>query len=226
MGILDSIKRDIKAARARDPAATSDLEVVLTYPGFHARQIHRLAHSLHNRGLRVSARLVSHFGRAVTGIEIHPGARIGEKFFIDHGMGVVIGETAIIEDNVHLFQGVTLGGTSTRRAKRHPTLARNVVVGAGAKVIGDVTIGENAKIGAGSVVVTNVPPNATVVGVPGHVVAFADPGDDTVLRLPDPEWDIIKSLETRIAELESRIAELEKKPKRERAPAAVEGEGA
>jgi serine O-acetyltransferase len=212
MGLIDSVKRDITAARERDPAATSDLEVVLTYPGFHARQIHRLAHSLHQRGLRVPARLVSHFARAFTGIEIHPGARIGEKFFIDHGMGVVIGETAIIGDNVHLFQGVTLGGTSTRRAKRHPTLARNVVVGAGAKVIGDVTIGENAKIGAGSVVVTNVPPNATVVGVPGHVVAFADPGDDTVLRLPDPEWDIIKSLETRIAELESRIAHLEKRP--------------
>jgi serine O-acetyltransferase len=212
MGFLDSVKRDITAARERDPAATSDLEVVLTYPGFHARQIHRLAHSLHQRGLRLPARLVSHFARAITGIEIHPGALIGEKFFIDHGMGVVIGETAIIGDNVHLFQGVTLGGTSTRRAKRHPTLARNVVVGAGAKVIGDVTIGENAKIGAGSVVVTNVPPNATVVGVPGHVVAFADPGDDTVLRLPDPEWDIIKSLETRIAELESRIAQLEKRP--------------
>jgi serine O-acetyltransferase len=135
-------------------------------------------------------------------------------------MGVVIGETTIIEDNVHLFQGVTLGGTSTRRAKRHPTLARNVVVGAGAKVIGDVTIGENAKIGAGSVVVTNVPPHATVVGVPGHIVAFADPGDDTVLRLPDPEWDIIKSLEGRIAELESRFAKLETKPAPENAPAA------
>src|SRR6266540_3312398 len=202
MGLFQSIKRDIKAARQRDPAATSDLEVVLTYPGFHARQVHRLAHSLHRRGFRVPARLVSHFGRAVTGIEIHPVAHIGEGFFIDHGMGVVIGETAIIKDNVHLFQGVTLGGTSTRRAKRHPTLNPNVVVGAGAKVIGDVTIGENAKIGAGSVVVTNVPAHATVVGVPGHIVAFADPGDDTVLRLPDPEWDIIKSLECRIAELE------------------------
>jgi serine O-acetyltransferase len=223
MGFLDSIRRDIKAARQRDPAATSDLEVVLTYPGFHARQIHRLTNRLHHGGWRLAARVVSHFGRAVTGIEIHPGAQIGEGFFIDHGMGVVIGETTIIGDNVHLFQGVTLGGTSTRRAKRHPTLARNVVVGAGAKVIGDVTIGENAKIGAGSVVVTNVPPNATVVGVPGHVVAFADPGDDTVLRLPDPEWDIIKSLETRIAELETRIAQLEKKPGREKAT-AIEGE--
>ena len=131
---------------------------------------------------------------------------------------VVVGETAIIGDNVHLFQGVTLGGTSTRRAKRHPTLRDNVVVGAGAKVIGDVTIGENAKIGAGSVVVTNVPPNATVVGVPGHIVAFVDPGDDTVLRLPDPEWDIIQELEGRIAELEARLKALEKpKPVRRRA---------
>jgi len=220
MPLLDSIRGDIKAARKRDPAATSDLEVILTYPGFHARQIHRLTNALHHRGWRLAARVVSHFGRAATGIEIHPGAQIGEGFFIDHGMGVVIGETAIIEDNVHLFQGVTLGGTSTRRAKRHPTLAKNVVVGAGAKVIGDVTIGENAKIGAGSVVVTNVPPNATVVGVPGHVVAFADPGNDTVLRLPDPEWDIIKSLEGRIAELESRLAQLEKNPGREKAPTA------
>jgi serine O-acetyltransferase len=209
MGLLRQIKGDIKAARERDPAAVNDLEVVLTYPGFHARQIHRLAHALHLSGAEVPARLVSHVGRFFTGIEIHPGARIGERFFIDHGMGVVIGETAVIGDNVHLFQGVTLGGTSTHRTKRHPTLKDNVVVGAGAKVIGDVTVGENAKIGAGSVVVTNVPPNATVVGVPGHVVAFADPGDDTVLRLPDPEWDIIKQLEDRMAELESRLASLE-----------------
>lgn len=209
MGLLDSIRRDIKAARERDPAAINDLEVVLAYPGFHARQLHRLAHALHKNGLEVPARLVSHFGRFFTGIEIHPGAQIGEGLFIDHGMGIVIGETAIIGDNVHLFQGVTLGGTSTRRTKRHPTLGNNVVVGAGAKVIGDVTIGDNAKIGAGSVVVTNVPPNATVVGVPGHVVAFADPGNDTVLRLPDPEWDVIQKLEARVAELEARLAALE-----------------
>lgn len=218
MGLLRSIKRDIEAAMQRDPAATSALEVILTYPGFHARQIHRLAHALHRRGLRLPARLISHIGRWITGIEIHPGARIGEGFFIDHGMGVVIGETSIIGDNCHLFQGVTLGGTSTRRAKRHPTLQNNVVVGAGAKVIGDVTIGENAKIGAGSVVVTNVPPNATVVGVPGHVVAYADPGNDTVLRLPDPEWDVIQRLEKRVEELEARLAEMEK----ERAAAAAE----
>jgi serine O-acetyltransferase len=209
VGLLDSIKRDIKAARERDPAAINDVEVVLTYPGFHARQVHRVAHELHHRGLEVPARLLSHMARFFTGIEIHPGAEIGEGFFIDHGMGVVIGETAIIKDNVHLFQGVTLGGTSTRRTKRHPTLETNVVVGAGAKVIGDVTVGENAKIGAGSVVVTNVPAHATVVGVPGHIVAFADPGDDTVLRLPDPEWDVIQRLETRVAELEARLEAIE-----------------
>ncbi len=209
MGLLQSIKKDIRTARQRDPAATSSLEVILTYPGFHARQIHRLAHTLHNGGICLPARVISHLGRALTGIEIHPGARIGEGFFIDHGMGLVIGETTVIGDDCHLFQGVTLGGTSTRRAKRHPTLGHRVVVGAGAKIIGAVTIGDNSKIGAGSVVVTNVPANATVVGVPGHIVAYADPGDDTILRLPDPEWDIIQRLENRIAQLEGRIAQLE-----------------
>ena len=206
MGLLQSIRGDIQAAKDRDPAATSTLEVIFTYPGFHARQLHRLAHTLHNGGLRLPARLISHLGRAVTGIEIHPGARIGERFFIDHGMGVVIGETTVIGDNCHLYQGVTMGGTSTKRAKRHPTLGKGVVVGAGAKVIGAVTIGDGAKIGAGSVVVTNVPPNATVVGVPGHIVAYVDPGDETILKLPDPEWDVIQRLETRVAELEQRIA--------------------
>jgi serine O-acetyltransferase len=218
LSVLRSIKRDIEAAQERDPAATSALEVILAYPGFHARQLHRLAHSLHGRGLRVPARVVSQFSRAFTGIEIHPGAEIGEGFFIDHGMGVVIGETAQIGDNCHLFQGVTLGGTSTKRIKRHPTLGKNVVVGAGANLIGAITVGNNVRIGAGSVVVSNVPDNATVVGVPGHVVAFHDPGDDTILKLPDPEWDIIQRLEGRIKNLEKRIAELEKEEKRE--PAA------
>jgi serine O-acetyltransferase len=223
VGLLRSIHNDIKAARRRDPAATSALEVILTYPGFHARQFHRLAHTMHRAGFRLPARLVSHLSRALTGIEIHPGARIAEGLFIDHGMGVVIGETTIIGRNCHLFQGVTLGGTSTHRAKRHPTLQNNVVVGAGAKVIGDVTVGENAKIGAGSVVVTNVPPNATVVGVPGHVVAFADPGDDTVLKLPDPEWDIIERLQARVDELEKRLAELEERGS-QKAKSGAEGE--
>jgi serine O-acetyltransferase len=222
MGLLKSIRGDIQAAKDRDPAATSTLEVIFTYPGFHARQLHRLAHTLHNGGLRLPARLISHLGRAVTGIEIHPGARIGERFFIDHGMGVVIGETTVIGDNCHLYQGVTMGGTSTKRAKRHPTLGKGVVVGAGAKVIGAVTIGDGAKIGAGSVVVTNVPPNATVVGVPGHIVAYADPGDETILKLPDPEWDVIQRLEARVAELEQRIAELEGAKKN--VPSSVEEE--
>jgi serine O-acetyltransferase len=215
MGLLQSIRRDIEAAKARDPAATSTLEIIVTYPGFHARQLHRLAHTLHNSGLRLPARLISHLGRAVTGIEIHPAARIGERFFIDHGMGVVIGETTIIGDDCHLYQGVTLGGTSTKRAKRHPTLGKGVVVGAGAKVIGAVTIGDGAKIGAGSVVVTNVPPNATVVGVPGHIVAYAEPGDETILKLPDPEWDVIERLESRVAELEARLREMERETKSE-----------
>jgi len=222
VGLLQSIRGDIQAAKDRDPAATSTLEVIFTYPGFHARQLHRLAHTLHTRGLRLPARLISHFGRALTGIEIHPGARIGERFFIDHGMGVVIGETAVIGENCHLYQGVTLGGTSTKRAKRHPTLGKDVVVGAGAKVIGAVTLGDGAKIGAGSVVVTNVPPNATVVGVPGHIVAYADPGDETILKLPDPEWDVIQRLEARVAELEQRIAELEGGKKN--VPSSVEEE--
>ena len=218
MGLLQSIRNDIKAAKKHDPAATSTLEVIFAYPGFHARQLHRLAHTLHRRGLRLPARLISHMGRALTGIEIHPCAQIGEGFFIDHGMGVVIGETTIIGDNCHLFQGVTLGGTSTKRAKRHPTLGNGVVVGAGAKIIGAVNIGDYAKIGAGSVVVTNVPPNATVVGVPGHIVAYADPGNETILKLPDPEWDVIQRLENRVEELEQRIAELESRKKTASAP--------
>lgn len=218
MSVLRGIKRDIQAAQERDPAATSALEVVLAYPGFHARQIHRLAHFLYGRRLRVPARVVSHISRALTGIEIHPGAEIGDGFFIDHGMGVVIGETTQIGDNCHLYQGVTLGGTSTKRAKRHPSLGDNVVVGAGAKLIGAIDVGNNVRIGAGSVVVANVPDNATVVGVPGHVVAYHDPGDDTMLKLPDPEWDIIQRLEGRIKKLEKRIAELEKAGKQE--PAA------
>ncbi len=215
MSLLRSIRRDIEATLERDPAATSALEVILVYPGFHARQFHRLAHFLYQKRLRVPARVVSHISRALTGIEIHPGAEIGERFFIDHGMGVVIGETAVIGDNCHLFQEVTLGGTSSKRIKRHPTLGKRVVVGAGAKLIGDITVGNNVRIGAGSVVVTNVPENATVVGVPGHVVAYQDPGDDTVLKLPDPEWDIIQRLEEQVKKLEKRIAELEKKAKGE-----------
>ena len=164
------------------------------------------------------ARVVSHLARAFTGIEIHPGAKIGEGFFIDHGMGVVIGETAEIGDNCHFYQGVTLGGSSTKRTKRHPTLGNNVVVGAGANLIGAINVGNNVRIGAGSVVVTNVPDNATVVGVPGHVVAYHDPGDDTILKLPDPEWDTIQQLEQRVRELEERIVQVEGERKENEQP--------
>lgn len=205
MGLCRSIKKDIKAAFDHDPAAVSTAEILLAYPGFHARQYHRLAHTLLKWHIPVLPRLISHIGRFCTGIEIHPGATIGEGFFVDHGMGVVIGETSVIGDNVTLYQGVTLGGTSQQHVKRHPTLGNNVVVGVGAQVIGDITIGDNAKVGAGSVVITSVPPNATVVGVPGRVVAMRNPDTDTVEKLPDPVGE-------RLEELEERIAALEKHP--------------
>lgn len=209
MSVFKSILRDIESAKEKDPAAHGTLEIVFTYPGFQARQLHRLAHSLHDAGVPLVPRLVSNLARWFTGVEIHPGAQIGEGLFIDHGMGVVIGETAILGDDCHLTQGVTLGGTSNRREKRHPTLENNVTLGAGAKVIGAVTIGEHARIGAGSVVVTNVPAYATVVGVPGKVVAYYDPGNETVVRLPDPEWDRIEELGQKVEELQARISELE-----------------
>ena len=222
MSTLQSIQRDIRAALERDPAAHDSLQVVLSYPGFHARELHRLAHTLYKAAIPVLPYLVAWFNRFVTGVEIHPGARIGEGLFIDHGMGVVIGETAEIGDNCSLTQGVTLGGTSNRREKRHPTLGNNVAVGAGAKLIGAITIGDYARIGAGSVVVTNVPPYATVVGVPGKVVAYYDPGNDTTVRLPDPEWDRIEDLSLKLDELAGRIASLEAEL-REHAEAAASG---
>ena len=211
MSLITSIRKDIKAVFEHDPAATSTLEVLLAYPGFHARQFHRLAHALYRWHIPVLPRLISHISRFLTGIEIHPGAKIGKGFFIDHGMGVVIGETSEIGDNVTLYQGVTLGGTSHQRAKRHPTLGNNVVVGVGAQLIGDITIGDNAKVGAGSVVITSVPANATVVGVPGRVVALRNPDTDTVERLPDPVGEKLDSLEKKIAELEKRVAKGEGK---------------
>jgi len=211
MSVLKSIKRDIDAIRERDPAARNAAEIILAYPGFHARELHRLAHTLHRHGVPVIPRAISNFSRFVTGIEIHPGATIGEGLFIDHGMGVVIGETAEIGDDCHILQGVTLGGTSLHRSKRHPTLGNRVTVGAGAKLIGAVEIGDNARIGAGSVVVTNVPENATVVGVPGHVVSFHDPGSDTLTRLPDPEWDRIDALERHIERMDRRMRALQEK---------------
>jgi serine O-acetyltransferase len=205
MSWLATVREDIQAARSRDPAAVSTAEVILVYPGFHALLFHRIAHRLALAGVPIVPRAIAHLSRWFTGIEIHPKAQIGHRLFIDHGMGVVIGETAVIGDDCHLYQGVTLGGTSTRREKRHPTLEDNVVVGAGAKIIGNVRIGRNSRIGAGAVVVSSVPPNATVVGVPGHVVAYTNTSNDTVERLPDPEWDRIQELERRVERLEAEL---------------------
>ena len=205
MSLIASIKRDIRVALDRDPAAVSKLQVIFTYPGFHARLHHRVAHTMHRKRMQFAARLVSYASRFVTGIEIHPGAKIGEGLFIDHGMGVVIGETAEIGDDVTLHQGVTLGGTSQQRTKRHPTLGNNVVVGVGAQLIGNITIGDDSKVGAGSVVIKSVPPNATVVGVPGRVVAIRNPDTDTVEKLPDPVGEKLALLEKRVTALERRL---------------------
>ena len=209
--MFETLRRDIQAARDRDPASRSTLEILFCYPGVHSVWLHRIAHWFWKRRFLFVGRFISHLNRFLTGVEIHPGARLGPGLFIDHGMGVVVGETAEIGDNCHLYQGVTLGGTSTRREKRHPTLGNNVEVGAGAKLIGAITIGENAQVGAGSVVVTNVPPNATVVGVPGHIVAYRDPGSDTIQHLPDPEWDRITALEKRIDQLQAQLHDMEAK---------------
>ncbi|RMD71725.1 MAG: serine O-acetyltransferase [Gammaproteobacteria bacterium] len=172
--MFQRLREDIQCIFERDPAARSTWEILTTYPGLHAVGLHRLAHFLWNHGLRWPARFLSTLARWLTGIEIHPGARIGRRFFIDHGMGVVIGETAEIGDDCTLYHGVTLGGTSWKKGKRHPTLGNNVVVGAGAKVLGPIQIGEGARIGSNAVVVKDVPPGATVVGIPGHVVNKGD----------------------------------------------------
>jgi serine O-acetyltransferase len=209
MPLLQEIRDDIRAALKKDPAASSALEVVLWYPGFHARLAHRAANALYRRGVPIVPRGIMHLARFLTGIEIHPGATIGRRLFIDHGMGIVIGETAEIGDDVHLYQGVTLGGTSTHRVKRHPTIRNNVLIGAGARVIGAIEIGENSQVGAGSVVVTSVPANATVVGVPGHIVAFRDESNGVIQRLPDPEWERLNELDRRVQELHDLVHHIE-----------------
>ncbi|MDP2916450.1 MAG: serine O-acetyltransferase [Dehalococcoidia bacterium] len=211
MSVISSVRKDIQAVFRCDPAAVNTLEILLAYPGFHARQFHRVAHSLYRWRVPVLPRLISHFSRFLTGIEIHPGAKIGDGFFIDHGMGTVIGETAEIGENVTIYQGVTLGGTSLQRVKRHPTLGNNVVVGVGAQVIGNITIGDNSKIGAGSVVINSVPPNATVVGIPGRIVAIRNTDTDTVEKLPDPVGEKLDNLEKRVSELEKRLPGIEEK---------------
>ena len=205
---VDETWADIQFAMERDPAATNWLEVLLAYPGIHAQMLHRVSGALLRLGVPVLPRFLSHLGRNLTGIEIHPGAEIASPCLIDHGMGVVIGETAKLGRRCHLHQGVTLGGTSTMRTQRHPMFGDDVLVGAGASIIGAVSIGTGARIGAGAVVVSNVPQHSTVVGVPGHVVAYYDPGDDTVLRLPDPEHDRIESLEVAVSELRVELRRL------------------
>jgi len=194
-----------------DPAAKSVLEIFTCYPGFHAILLHRLAHKLHRWNLPLAPRLISQFSRFFTGIEIHPGAKIGRRFFIDHGMGVVIGETTEIGDDVLLYQGVTLGGTGKEKGKRHPTIGNNVVIGTGAKVLGNILIGNHVKIGAGSVVVHSVPENSTVVGVPGRVVKRRVIGDIDQLehgKLPDPEMQEIQDLRQRVEKLEGMLQDL------------------
>lgn len=203
--MLARLKRDIDAVFERDPAARSILEVLLCYPGLHALLLHRAAHFLHQRKLIVLPRIISHISRFLTGIEIHPGAKFGESVFIDHGMGVVIGETTEIGDRVTIYQGVTLGGTSTSRKKRHPTIRNNVVIGTGAHVLGPVEVGEGARVGAGSVVLHSIPPGATVVGIPGRVVFHRGkkitPVDLNHQDLPDPVAQMFDSLQNQIDEL-------------------------
>ena len=185
--------------------------MILCYPGFHAALLHRLAHRLYRAGLNCPARMISQLCRHLTGIEIHPGAKIGRRFFIDHGMGVVIGETAEIGDDVLLYQGVTLGGTGKENGKRHPTIGNHVVIGAGAKVLGNIRIGDHVKIGAGSVVIHPVPDHSTVVGVPGRVVRMGGVERDEELehsKLPDPEGQAIEDLAKRLEELEARVRTL------------------
>ncbi len=207
-----SFRDDVRAVFDRDPAATNLVEVLLTYPGLHAIILHRIAHRIHRRGIPVVPRLISHLNRLTTGIEIHPGATIGRGLFIDHGMGVVIGETSEIGDDVTLHQGVTLGGTGKERGKRHPTLGNDVYVGVGAKILGAVKLGDGARIGAGAVVLNDVPPHTTAVGVPAKVVVYREPDGSNrrVEHLPDPELDMISALYQKLDELKERVEYLER----------------
>ena len=209
--VMKWMREDILSVRENDPAARSNLEVILCYSGLHALWAYRLDHWLWNRGFRLLARWFSQVARLLTGIEIHPAAQIGRRLFIDHGMGVVIGETSIVGDDVTLYQGVTLGGTGKEHGKRHPTIGNSVVIGAGAKVLGNIYVGDNSRIGAGSVVLRNVPDNSTVVGVPAHIV-FRD-GKRIVITDPkqinDPLSEALAVVATQVKELKERIQKLE-----------------
>jgi len=213
LGLVGEIRRDIAAAKSRDPAArgVAGAEILATWPGVHALLAHRVAHALHRAGVPLIPRVIAAFSRAITGIEIHPAAKIGDSFFIDHGMGVVIGETAEIGDNVTLYQGVTLGGTGFATGKRHPTVQANVTIGSGAKLLGPITVGHGSKIGANTVVIHDVPPNSTVVGNPGHPVRVEgrrpEGPDADWVHLPDPIADALTALSSRIAALERAAGE-------------------
>jgi len=206
--VLRAIRADLAIIRERDPAARGVLEILLCYPGFHALVLHRFSHRLWTLGVPLVPRLMSQVARLFTGVEIHPGARIGKGVFIDHGMGVVIGETAVIGDLCLLYQGVTLGGTGKQVGKRHPTLMENVVVGAGAKVLGAISVGANTRIGAGSVLVRDVGPDSTVVGIPGRVIHQSGVRIDPLAHsaLPDAEARVIRNLMERIDSLETELA--------------------
>ena len=211
--IRSILRSDIQAVFDRDPAAHSTLEVVLTYSGLHAIWMHRIAHWMFKKKWLLLARMLSQFNRFLTGIEIHPGARIGKGLFIDHGMGVVIGETCEIGDNVTIYQGVTLGGTGKEKGKRHPTIEDNVLIASGAKVLGSMRIGRNSKIGAGSVVLREVPPNSTVVGVPGRVVVqngVRVPNDLDHCNLPDPVSETFRKMQEEIDRLREEVDRLKK----------------
>jgi serine O-acetyltransferase len=207
------LKEDIRTIKDRDPAAKNAVEVLLCYPGLHAIWLHRIAHALYQRGWFTTARLVSHFSRGLTGIEIHPGAKIGRRLFIDHGMGVVIGETSEIGDDCLIYKGVVLGGTTLEKKKRHPTLGNRVIIGSNSTVLGAIPIGDGARIGSGSVVVKPVPAGATVVGVPGRIVESLTPEKEDLDfehgNLPDPLSDIMKMLLQLHSKLEDRVKRLE-----------------
>jgi len=213
--VIDEVRADVAAARDRDPAAqgVSTFEILTSWAGVQALLAHRVAYAMTQAGIPLVPRAIAYLSRAITGVEIHPAARIGPEFFIDHGSGVVVGETAEIGERVTLYQGVTLGGTGFQRGKRHPTLGNNVTVGSGAKLLGPIAVGDGAKIGANTVVVEDVPPSSTVVGNPGHPVRVegrrVEGPDADWIHLPDPIADAIKSLSERIAELEQRIAALD-----------------
>ncbi len=210
--MFQTIREQVQTIFREDPAAKSVVEVFFCYPGFHATLLHRLAHKMYRWNVPLLPRMISQFSRTLTGIEIHPGATIGRRFFIDHGMGVVIGETAEIGDDVLIYQGVTLGGTGKEKGKRHPTIGNHVVIGTGAKVLGNIRIGDYVKIGAGSVVVHPVPDHSTVVGIPGRVVRIAgEPVPEEALdhgQLPDPEAQEIDDLRRRVDELETLVRDI------------------